>query len=100
MTDESISSAWLYKSADRLWIKLGLPAEVSSTIQHGGYYTVLARPGFRIVSINTNYCYTLNWWTLYKSDDPASGLQWLNKILEKAEKAGEKVRITKCLRIT
>ena len=41
--------------------------------------------------MNTNYCYTGNWWTLSRSQDPASSLIWLTKVLEGAEKAGEKV---------
>jgi len=40
--------------------------------------------------MNNNYCYTGNWWTLLKSQDPAAGLLWLNQVLEEAEKAGEK----------
>lgn len=45
-----------------------------------------------MVSMNMNYCYTLNWWTLSKPEDPASGLLWLNGVLEQAEMDGEKVR--------
>jgi hypothetical protein len=41
-----------------------------------------------------NYCYTLNWWTLYNSQDPASSLIWLNQLLEAAEQAGEKVLLS------
>lgn len=92
IADPELSSAWLYDDADVQWSKW-LPAEVSSTIRRGGYYTTLARPGLRIVSMNMNYCYTFNWWTLYKSQDPASSLLWLRGILEEAEKAGEKVHI-------
>lgn len=92
ITDPEFSSAWLYNDADEQWAQW-LPTEVSSTIRHGGYYTTLARPGLRIVSMNMNYCYIYNWWMLYKSQDPASGLLWLREILEKAEAAGEKVFI-------
>ncbi len=91
VTIEELSSEWLYRDAERLWTKFGLPEEVAITIRHGGYYTTLARPGLRIVSLNTNYCYTFNWWTLSAVKDPASGLQWLLKVLEDAELAGEKV---------
>lgn len=38
---------------------MGQPAPHSA--RYGGFYSVLARPGFRIISINTNYCYRLNW---------------------------------------
>lgn len=46
-----------------------------------------------MVSLNTNYCYTFNWWTLSSIKDPASILTWLTKTLEDAEAAHEKVKI-------
>jgi len=90
ITDEEFNTAWLYDVAARQWARW-LPAEVSSTIRYGGYYTAVILPGLRVISLNTNYCYTSNWWTLSKSQDPASSLLWLNKVLEDAERAGEKV---------
>jgi len=41
--------------------------------------------------MNMNYCYTLNYWNYFKSQDPASSLLWLSQILEEAELNGEKV---------
>lgn len=90
ITDPEFSTAWLYDEADRQWARW-LPAEVSSTIRYGGFYTALVQPGLRIVSMNMNYCYTFNYWTYYKSQDPASSLLWLSQILEEAELNGEKV---------
>ena len=92
VTDERFSNDWLYNEADAEWAKW-LPAEASSTIRRGGYYTALVQPGLRIISTNMNYCYTYNWWMLYNTQDPASGLSWLTEVLESAEKAGEKVHI-------
>ncbi|KAK4018537.1 hypothetical protein OUZ56_000587 [Daphnia magna] len=92
ITDEAINTAWLYDVAARQWARW-LPDEVSSTIRYGGYYTTLIYPGLRVVSLNTNYCYTGNLWTLSKFQDPASSLVWLNNVLQNAEKAGEKVHI-------
>ncbi|XP_057370154.1 sphingomyelin phosphodiesterase-like [Daphnia carinata] len=93
ITDQDLGAEWLYQDAARLWTKFGLPDEVSNTVRHGGYYTTLVRPGLRMVSLNTNYCYTFNWWTLTSTKDPASILSWLTKILEDAEAALEKVHI-------
>ena len=90
ITDPELSTPWLYDEADKQWARW-LPAEVSENILYGGYYTALAKPGLRIVSMNMNYCYTLNYWTYYKSQDPASMLLWFQGVLEAAEKAGEKV---------
>lgn len=59
----------------------------------GAYYSVLVRPGFRILSINTNYCNNKNWWLLINSTDPVNELQWLIYELQTAEMSGEKVHI-------
>jgi len=92
ITDPEFNTAWLYDEAARQWASW-LSAEVSQTIRYGGYYTALVKPGLRIVSMNMNYCYTFNWWTLSVSQDPASGLLWLSKVLEEAEAVNEKVHI-------
>ena len=91
ITDPEFSTQWLYNEADYQWSKFLPTLDISSTTRFGGYYTSLARPGLRIVSMNNNYCYTDNWWTMYKSKDPASGLAWLNSVLERAEQNKEKV---------
>lgn len=54
---------------------------------------MLARPGFRIISLNTNYCYFLNFWLFLNATDPASHLQWLINELQAAELSQEKVHI-------
>lgn len=38
-----------------------LPKESLDTISKGGYYTILVRPGFRIIALNSNVAYILNW---------------------------------------
>lgn len=38
-----------------------LPEETKETILKGGYYTVSPNPGFRIIAINSNICFTYNW---------------------------------------
>ena len=93
IADEEFNTNWLYSEAERQWTEKWLPANASSTIRYGGYYLAIIQPGLRIVSLNTNYCYIHNWWTLYKSQDHASNLAWLNKVLEEAEKDYEKVHI-------
>lgn len=90
ITDEGHSMAWLYEEAERQWMKW-LPNEASNTIRYGGFYTALIKPGLRIISMNMNYCYTLNYWTFSTSKDPASGLTWMSQILQSAEDNQEKV---------
>lgn len=41
-----------------------LPEETKETILKGGYYTVSPKPGFRIIAINSNVCFTFNWLVL------------------------------------
>ncbi|XP_068906860.1 sphingomyelin phosphodiesterase-like [Tenebrio molitor] len=88
--DHSIS--WLYTRVADYWRKW-LPASVGNTVLHGGFYSVLVRPGFRIISLNTNYCHTLSWWLTVNSTDPAKELEWLIYELQEAENRGEKVHI-------
>ncbi|XP_050666343.1 sphingomyelin phosphodiesterase isoform X2 [Leptidea sinapis] len=84
--------AWLYNELDAQW-RRWLPAGVSHTVRRGAFYSVLVRPGFRIISLNMNYCNNKNWWLLLNSTDPATELQWLIYELQSAEFSGEKVHI-------
>lgn len=83
---------WLYDAVADQWSRL-MGSQVPPTARFAGYYSVLARPGLRIISINTNYCYRLNWWLLYKSVDPGMVLRWLVSELQQAESRGEVVHI-------
>lgn len=83
---------WLYDEVDTLWRKW-LPSSVSRTVRRGAFYSVLVRPGFRIISLNMNYCNNKNWWLLMNSTDPAKELQWFIYELQSAEFSGEKVHV-------
>lgn len=86
------SIAWLYDELDVQW-RRWLPASVSHTIRRGAFYSVLVRPGFRIISLNMNYCNNKNWWLLLNSTDPATELQWFIYELQSAEFSNEKVHV-------
>ncbi|XP_067142127.1 sphingomyelin phosphodiesterase-like [Centruroides vittatus] len=86
------SISWLYNEIVTVW-KPWLPSTVSSTLEKGAYYSIKVNPGFRIVSINMNYCNTQNWWLLINTTDPAQQLRWLVNELQTAELKGEKVHI-------
>ncbi|KAK6618144.1 hypothetical protein RUM44_002595 [Polyplax serrata] len=86
------SVSWLYEELDKQW-RNWLPSDTSETVQLGGFYTTLIRPGFRMVSLNTNYCYHRNWWLMLNSTDPVDQLHWLVDVLKKAEDNKEKVHI-------
>ncbi|XP_049533199.1 sphingomyelin phosphodiesterase-like [Anopheles darlingi] len=86
------STNWLYHLSADLW-SAWLPRATEQTIRLGGYYTALVRPGFRVIALNNNDCYTFNWWILYQPDALRNQLQWLHDVLLQAERAGEKVHI-------
>ncbi|XP_044255851.1 sphingomyelin phosphodiesterase-like isoform X2 [Tribolium madens] len=90
--DPDRSIAWLYTKVADHWRKW-LPASAGNTVLHGGFYSVLIRPGFRIISLNMNYCHTLSWWLVVNSTDPAKELKWLVHELQEAENKGEKVHL-------
>jgi len=86
------SISWLYDELDREWQRW-LPATASATVRRGAFYSVLVKPGFRIVSLNMNYCNNKNWWLLLNATDPAQELSWLVYELQAAELNQEKVHI-------
>lgn len=88
----SSSMDWLYEMLSETWTQW-LPSETRATILKGGFYSVPVFPGFRIISLNMNYCNDLNWWLLLNTTDPLGELQWLINQLENAEVTGEKVHI-------
>uniref|UniRef100_A0A182P3A7 Sphingomyelin phosphodiesterase n=1 Tax=Anopheles epiroticus TaxID=199890 RepID=A0A182P3A7_9DIPT len=86
------STNWLYHLSADLWSQW-LPRAAEQTIRLGGYYTALVRPGFRVIALNNNDCYTFNWWILFQPDALKGQLQWLHDVLLQAERANEKVHI-------
>lgn len=60
ITDENLSTQWVFDLVAEQWSKW-LPNNTQATIQKGGYYTVLLKPGYRVIGLNTNVCYVTNW---------------------------------------
>lgn len=83
---------WLYPTLAKAWSKW-LPSETKATIEKGAFYSVSPFKGLRIISLNTNFCYRMNFWLLVDSVDPAGQLKWLVTELQKAENHEEKVYI-------
>jgi sphingomyelin phosphodiesterase len=91
----TLSTRWLYELSASTYQRHGWitdPAALN-TIRQGGFYTVLLRPGFRIISINNNDCYTYNFWVMYDRTEIQANLQWLNNVLFAAEQNNERVHI-------
>ncbi|CAH1974692.1 unnamed protein product [Acanthoscelides obtectus] len=92
VTDSNLSTKWLFEEAWNAWSKW-LPGGAEKTVKHAGYYSVLVKPGFRIIGINSNFCFVHNLWLFYEDEDPYGQLAWLVQELLKAEKNHEKVHI-------
>ncbi|XP_059480867.1 sphingomyelin phosphodiesterase isoform X1 [Neocloeon triangulifer] len=89
---KDLSIDWLYDEMDEQW-RRWLPASTSPTVRKGAFYSVLVRPGFRVISLNMNNCNNKNWWLLLNSTDPGHELQWLIYELQAAEINKEKVHL-------
>ncbi|XP_031341330.1 sphingomyelin phosphodiesterase-like [Photinus pyralis] len=90
--DPNLQTVWLFRLVAELW-QAWLPADTQKTILKGGYYTVLVKPGFRIIALNSNVCFNFNFWLFYDDFDPYGQLQWLINTLLYAETQKEKVHI-------
>ncbi|XP_017885919.1 sphingomyelin phosphodiesterase 1-like isoform X2 [Ceratina calcarata] len=94
ITQENLTTNWVYELLADLWIAYKwLPESTRPTILKGGYYTVTPRKGFRVIALNSNVCYSYNWWLWYTPRDPDDQLQWLVNVLSDAEKNNEFVHI-------
>ncbi|XP_020632886.1 acid sphingomyelinase-like phosphodiesterase 3b [Orbicella faveolata] len=81
----------IYTAVGDLWSRW-LPQEAVDTFKKGGFYTVLIKPGLRLVSLNTVYYYTNDRLT-GNITDPAGQFAWLDHILTNASSINEKVFI-------
>ncbi|KAI8600211.1 Metallo-dependent phosphatase-like protein [Dissophora ornata] len=84
----------LYASLADDWSRW-LPADAVNTVKNYGAYTVSPSTGFRIVSLNTNFCLSENFYLYANTSDydPFGELNWLVTQLQAAEDAGERVWI-------
>ncbi|RXG55132.1 Sphingomyelin phosphodiesterase [Armadillidium vulgare] len=80
--------SWLYDELSEVWQRW-LPSDVASSIAYGAFYSTQIRPGLRIASINTQYCYGMNYWLVLDSND----LESLANELQDAEDKGDFVYI-------
>lgn len=86
------SPEWLYKKLDSFWSHW-LPSDTVNTITKDGFYSTNVRKGLKVVSLNTNFCHTRNFWLYINSTDPGNQLQWLIHELQISELLHEKVHI-------
>lgn len=89
---ENVSIRWLLELVANQWSEW-LPSSALETIKLGGYYTVLIKPGFRLIALNNNYCYHTNMWLVHSTTYFSDQLLWFYDVLVKAEKNNEIVHI-------
>ncbi|KAF2354919.1 Calcineurin-like phosphoesterase domain ApaH type [Trinorchestia longiramus] len=90
--DQGFNPSWLYESLATQW-KPWVPSSSMHTLIKGGYYAVVPYPGLRVLSVNGNYCNSMNWWLMIAHKDPTEQLAWMDSQLAEADAAGEKVHI-------
>lgn len=84
---------WLYESLAKQWAQW-LPESALDTLKKYGYYSVRRREeNLRIISLNTNFGYFLNFWNFLPDSDPNGMYSWLVKELQEGEDIGEQVYI-------
>ncbi|KAL1933027.1 hypothetical protein VTP01DRAFT_8705 [Rhizomucor pusillus] len=92
---EYLRLRWLYNSLAISW-RGWLTQRTTSAIElNSGSYVVRPMKGLKLISLNTNFCYSLNLW-LYErpiEKDPNGVLAWLIDQLQDSEDAGERVWI-------
>ncbi|XP_064651922.1 sphingomyelin phosphodiesterase-like [Lineus longissimus] len=87
------SMSWLFDEIAVSWGNWLPKNDTMAFIKKGAYYTTLIKPGFRIISLNMNYCNNQNWWMMINTTDPTGELQFLVETLQKAEDNKELVHI-------
>uniref|UniRef100_A0AC35U4T5 Sphingomyelin phosphodiesterase n=1 Tax=Rhabditophanes sp. KR3021 TaxID=114890 RepID=A0AC35U4T5_9BILA len=89
---EKYRPQWIYnaiKEAGEEW----LPRETYKDIEYRGSWSVMVEDNLRLITINTGYCETTNFWLYLNQTDPDGSLSWLVKELFDAENKGNYVHI-------
>ncbi|KAJ3113294.1 hypothetical protein HDU96_003563 [Phlyctochytrium bullatum] len=70
-----------------------LPKEAIESVKRNGVYAFSPFKGLKVLSVNTNYCYTQDYWSYlnYNTPNVDSVLSWIVSELTAAERAGEAV---------
>uniref|UniRef100_A0A8R1XMU1 Sphingomyelin phosphodiesterase n=1 Tax=Onchocerca volvulus TaxID=6282 RepID=A0A8R1XMU1_ONCVO len=89
---EKYRTQWLYDELARLQ-KPFLDMKSIENVKYRGCYTVQLHPGLRLISLNSGYCETSNFWLYINETDPDGTLSWLAMELKQAELDGQYVHI-------
>ncbi|KAL1490758.1 hypothetical protein ABEB36_013403 [Hypothenemus hampei] len=90
--NSEFSQDWLYNVFSKS-LSEKLPDQALTNIQKQGYFSILANNRLRIVVLNNNICYNLNWWLLYDTSFLKEQLEFLKLELLAAESQAQYVHI-------
>eukprot|EP01111_Echinosteliopsis_oligospora_P011657 TRINITY_DN3898_c0_g1_i1.p1 TRINITY_DN3898_c0_g1~~TRINITY_DN3898_c0_g1_i1.p1 ORF type:complete len:568 (-),score=132.38 TRINITY_DN3898_c0_g1_i1:24-1727(-) len=85
-------SSWLYDPLAASW-QNWLDMEAQIAFRYGGYYDMEIN-GFKVISLNMNYCNNENAWLLFdETGDAGEQLQWLINSLQASEDISQRAYI-------
>ncbi|CAH1999492.1 unnamed protein product [Acanthoscelides obtectus] len=87
-----ISQQWLYTLASKIW-RPWLPQSALKTVRRQGYYSYTYNNRLKIIALNNNVCYYLNWWLMYNTTYINEQLDFMRVELEDSEARGQFVHI-------
>ncbi|VDP01288.1 unnamed protein product [Heligmosomoides polygyrus] len=90
--DERFWPTWLYEEFSNMsspWLN----SDASETMLFRGSYSVKVAEGLRLISLNSGFCETTNFFLYLNQSDPDETMSWLVAELFKAELAGESVHL-------
>lgn len=79
--------------AAEIWPRLAKDPSIADTIKTGGYYSTRLRDGLILIALDSNACYTYNYWLIYDPSLMRDQFIWLENELHLAESKGHKVHI-------
>ncbi|KJH49735.1 Ser/Thr phosphatase family protein [Dictyocaulus viviparus] len=90
--DERFWPVWLYEEfleMNKLW----LDSDAAKTAVYRGSYSVQVYRGLRLISLNSGFCETTNFFLYLNQSDPDGTMSWFVLELLKAELSGESVHV-------
>lgn len=93
LASPEIGPQWIYKTIYDAGSKFLPPTVEESAIYRGSYSTRLPSTNVKLISLNTNYCLTSNFWLYLNDTDPDGTLNWLVAELLDAEERDRHVYI-------
>jgi sphingomyelin phosphodiesterase len=88
-----VSMDWLYGGAVNLPWASSINEEAKTMFQANGYYSIVIKPGIKLISLNSNFCSSENFFLFLDFSDPGDQLAWLVDQLMMSEQGGEVVHI-------